>query len=88
MEEERFVAVPFALVGIFVTDRPIEESIRTDMTPEELEKLQELIARFLFKEGVRVAIYPSVVPPEQAEDAVREFEELIFGEGEGEGEEE
>ena len=84
MEEERFVAVPFALVGIFVTDKPVEESIRTDLTPEELEKLQELLARFLFKEGVRVAIYPSVVPPDQAEDAVREFEELIFGEGEEE----
>ena len=52
------------------------------MTPEELEKFQELLARFLFKEGVRVAIYPSVVPPEQAQDAVNELEQLIFGEGE------
>ncbi len=82
MEEQRFMAVPFALVGIFVTDKPVEESIRTDMTPEELEKFQELLARFLFKEGVRVAIYPSVVPPEQAQDAVNELEQLIFGEGE------
>ncbi len=82
MEEQKLVAVPFALVGIFVTDKPVEESIRTDMTPEELEKLQELLARFLFKEGVRVAIYPSVVPPEQAQDAVKELEQLIFGEGE------
>ena len=82
MEEQKLVAVPFALVGIFVTDRPVEESIRTDMTPEELEKLQEILARFLFKEGVRVAIYPSVVPPEQAQEAVKELEQLIFGEGE------
>ncbi len=82
MEEQKIIAVPFALVGIFVTDKPVEESIRTDMTPEELEKLQELLARFLFKEGVRVAIYPSVVPPEQAQDAVKELEQLIFGEGE------
>ncbi|WP_461829625.1 hypothetical protein [Aquifex sp.] len=82
MEEQKLVAVPFALVGIFVTDKPVEESIRTDMTPEELEKLQKLLARFLFKEGVRVAIYPSVVPPEQAQDAVKELEQLIFGEGE------
>lgn len=82
MDEQKLVAVPFALVGIFVTDKPVEESIRTDMTPEELEKLQELLARFLFKEGVRVAIYPSVVPPEQAQDAVKELEQLIFGEGE------
>ncbi len=82
MEEQRFVAVPFALVGFFVTDRDVEESIRTDMTPEELEKFQELVARYLFKEGVRVAIYPSVVPPEQAEEAVNELEKLIFGEEE------
>ena len=82
MEEQKLVAVPFALVGIFVTDKPVDESIRTDMTPEELEKLQELLARFLFKEGVRVAIYPSVVPPEQAQEAVKELEQLIFGEGE------
>ncbi len=82
MEEQKFIAVPFALIGIFVTDRDVEESIRTDMTPEELEKLQELLARFLFKEGVRVAIYPSVVPPEQATDAVKELEQLLFGEEE------
>ncbi len=80
MEEEKFIAVPFSLVGFFVTDKDVEESIRTDLTPEELEKLQEIIARFLFKEGVRVAIYPSVVPPEQAEDAVKELENIIFGE--------
>lgn len=78
--EEQYVAVPFSLVGFFVTNRPAEESIRDDLTPEEMEKLQELIARFLFKEGVRVAIYPSVVPPDQAEEAVRELENMIFGE--------
>ena len=82
MEEQKFIAVPFALIGIFVTDRDVEDSIRTDMTPEELEKLQELLARFLFKEGVRVAIYPSVVPPEQATEAVKELEQLLFGEEE------
>jgi len=84
MEEKKYAAVPFALVGLFVTDRDVEESIRTDMTPEELEKLQELLARFLFKEGIRVAVYPSVVPPEQADEVVKELEQLIFGE---EGEE-
>ncbi len=82
MEEQRFVAVPFALVGFFVTDRDVEESIRTGMTPEELEEFQELVARYLFKEGVRVVIYPSVVPPEEAEEAVNEFGKLIFGEEE------
>lgn len=78
----QYIAVPFSLVGFFVTPRSVEESIRTDLTPEELEKLQEIIARFLFKEEVRVAIYPSVVPPEQASEAVRELESIIFGERE------
>ncbi len=82
MEEQRYKAVPFSLVGFFVTDRPIEESIRTDLDPEELEKLQEFIAKMLFKEGIRVALYPSVVPPEQANEAINELEELIFGEEE------
>ncbi len=82
MEEQKFVAVPFSLVGFFVTDRDVEESIRNDLTPEELEKLQDLIAKFLFKEGVRVALYPSVVPPDQALDAVNELESMIFGEEE------
>lgn len=80
--EEQTYAVPFALVGFFLTSKPVEESIRDDVTPEELEKLQEIIQRMLFTEGVQVAIYPSVVPPDQAEDAVEELEDLIFGEEE------
>ncbi len=81
-EENRYNAVPFSIVGFFVTDRDPEESIRNDVTPEELEKLQELIGRFLFKEDIRVVLYPSVVPPESAGDVVKELEDLIFGEGE------
>ena len=80
MEEQRFIAVPFAVVGIFVTDREIEESIRTDMTPEDLERLQEVLESYLFKEGVKVAVYPLVVPPEEVQKAVKELEDLIFGE--------
>ncbi len=82
--EEQYVAVPFSMVGFFVTNKPVEESIRDDLTPEEMEKLQDIIARFLFKEGVRVALYPSVVPPDQAEEAVSELENMIFGEEEEE----
>ncbi len=59
--EEQLYAVPFSLVGFFFTNKPIEESIRGDLSPEELEKLQEIISRFLFTEGVQVALYPSVV---------------------------
>jgi len=82
MDEGRYSAVPFSLVGFFITDKSSEESIRQDVTPEEMEKLQELMAKLLFTEGVRVVIYPSIVPPDQASDAIKDFENLIFGEGE------
>jgi len=38
--EEQYVAVPFSLVGFFVTNRDVEDSIRNDLTPEEMEKLE------------------------------------------------
>jgi hypothetical protein len=79
-EDQKYYAVPFSLVGFFITDRSPEDSINTDLTPEELEKFQEIVARVLFKEGVRVAIYPSVVPPDQVEGAVKDLEDMIFGE--------
>lgn len=82
MDEARYSAVPFTLVGFFITDTSAEESVRDDVTPEEMEKLQEQIARFLFKDGIRVLIYPSIVPPEQAVDAIEEFQDFIFGKGE------
>ncbi len=79
-DNQQYYAIPFSLVGFFITDRSPEESINTDLTPEELEKLQDIVAKMLFKEGVKVAIYPSVVPPDQANDAVRDLEDMIFGE--------
>ena len=82
--EEQLYAVPFSLVGFFFTNKPVEESIRGDLPPEELEKLQEILSKFLFTEGIQVALYPSVVPPDQAEDAVEELEDMIFGEEEEE----
>ncbi|MCS7262830.1 MAG: hypothetical protein NZ560_05395 [Aquificaceae bacterium] len=80
--EDQFYAVPFSLVGFFFTNKSVEESIRGDLSPEELEKLQDILSRFLFTEGVQVTLYPSVVPPDQAEDAVGELEDMIFGEEE------
>lgn len=82
--KQHMYAVPFSLVGFFFTNRSVEESIRGDLTPEELKKLQEIIRRFLFKEGVRVALYPSIVPPDQTEEAVEELEDMLFGEEEEE----
>ena len=84
MEEQQMYAVPFSLVGFFFTNKPVEESIRNDLTPEELEKLEEILSRFLFTNGVSVSIYPSVVPVDQTEEAIEELEDMIFGEGEEE----
>ena len=77
---QRYSAVPFSLVGFFLTEGNPEDSIRKDVTPEEMEKLQDLIARFLFDGNVRVVLYPMVVPPEQSQEAIEEFEKLIFEE--------
>ncbi len=82
--EEQMYAVPFSLVGFFFTSKSAEESIRSDLTPEEMEKLQDLLARFLFTEDIKVTLYPSVVPPDQAEEALEELEDMIFGESEEE----
>jgi hypothetical protein len=79
-EDKNVVAIPFALVGFFATSKPIEEAIRTDLTGEELEEIQQFLAKKLFKDPeVVVAIYPAVVPPEQAQEAVKELEQYIFG---------
>jgi len=80
--EEQYIAVPFSLVGFFMTNKSIDESIRSDITAEEMEKLQNIIATLLFNEGVKVAVYPSVVPPDQAEEVAKELEDMIFGEEE------
>ncbi len=81
-EQEGYYAVPFSLVGVFLTNKEIEQSIREEISPEELEKLQELIAKLLFKSGISIALYPGVVPPDQAVEAVNELEELLMGEDE------
>ncbi len=80
--EEEFYAVPFSLVGFLFTTKPVEESIRGNLSPKELERLQDIIRIFLFAEGTKVSIYPSLVPPEQAEKALKELEDMIFEEEE------
>ncbi len=77
MSEER-KAYPFALVGFFVSDKPIEECFRKDVTPEELEKLQELLKKTIFAEDVDIAIAPFVVPPDQVNDALNQLAEVVF----------
>jgi len=80
-EEKNVVAIPFALVGFFATDKPIEEVVNTDLSPEELEEIQNYLAKKLFKDPeVVVAIFPAIVPPEQANEAIKELENYIFEE--------
>jgi len=80
-EEKNTVAVPFALVGFFATNKPVEEVINTDLSTEELEEIQQYLAKKLFKDpNVVVAIYPAIVPPEQAQEAIRELENFLFNE--------
>ena len=82
-DEKNMVAIPFALVGFFATDKPVEEVINTDLTTEELEEVQNFLAKKLFKDpNVVVAIYPAIVPPEQAQEAVKEHENFLFNEEE------
>ncbi len=81
MAEKNSVAIPFAIVGFFATEKPIEEAIRTDLSAEDLEEIQQYLASKLFKDpNVAVAIFPAVVPPEQANEAIKELENLLFGE--------
>jgi len=82
-DEKNMVAIPFALVGFFATDKLVEEVINTDLSAEELEEIQEFLAKKLFKDpNVVVAIYPAIVPPEQAQEAVKELENFLFNENE------
>lgn len=83
MEKREPVAIPFALVGFFATDKSVDEVVRTDLSAEELEEIQQFLASKLFKEpNVQVAIFPAIVPPEQAGEAVKELENYLFGEDE------
>jgi hypothetical protein len=82
MSEER-KAYPFALVGFFVTDKPVEEAFKEEVKPEDLEKIQDLIKEVLFKEDVDLAIAPFVVPPDQVDDALHQLADVLF-EGEKE----
>jgi hypothetical protein len=82
MSEEK-KAYPFALVGFFVTEKNINDAFRTDVTPEELEQIRELLKKLIFAEGVDVAIAPFVVPPDQVNDALQQLAEVVFTPQEG-----
>ncbi|RMD46409.1 MAG: hypothetical protein D6834_02510 [Aquificota bacterium] len=77
MEEEK-KAYPFALVGFFVSEKEIEDVFRRDVTPEELENLQQLLKDTIFEKDVDIAIAPFVVPPDQVNDALNQLAEVVF----------
>ncbi|MBK3331921.1 hypothetical protein GWK41_02415 [Persephonella atlantica] len=77
MSEEK-KAYPFALVGFFVTEKNVSDVFRTDVSPEQLEEIRELIKKLIFVEGVDVAIAPFVVPPDQVNDALQQLAEAVF----------
>jgi hypothetical protein len=82
MANEETKAYPFALVGFFVTDKDISEVFRENVTPEELEQLQELLKKTIFSEDVEIAIAPFVVPPDQVNDALNQLADVIFSQEE------
>lgn len=83
MSSEEKKAYPFALVGFFVTEKDVNDVFRTDVTPEELEKIRELIQKLIFVGGVDVAIAPFIVPPDQVNDALQQLADAIFNPEEG-----
>ncbi len=74
-------AYAFVLPGFFVTDKSPEEIFREDIQPEEIEKIQDLIKKTIFKSDVDVdiVIAPFMVPPDQAHDALQQLGQAVFG---------
>ena len=79
MSAEERKAYPFAIVGFFVTDKPVDEAFKEDINPDDIEKIQEMIKGVIFKEGVDLAIAPFVVPPDQVHEALQQLGEALFG---------
>jgi len=81
-KEEQFdvelKAYPFAIVGFFITDKEPQNSFREELSAEEMEKIQELIKKYIFKEGVELVIAPFVVPPDQVNDALNQLANQVF----------
>ncbi len=79
-------AYAFVLPGFFVTDQSPEEVFREDIKPEELEQIQDLIRKVIFKDNIDIdiVIAPFLVPPDQAHDALQQLGQAVFG-GEEQG---
>ena len=77
-------AYPFAVVGFFITDKAPKDSFREELSVEEMEEIQNLIKKYIFKENVDIIIAPFVVPPDQVDDTLKQLAEQIFSGNNGE----
>lgn len=75
-------AYAFVFGGFFITDKEPNDIFREDVTAEDMEEIEKLVRAKLFKEGVDVALAPSIVPPNQANELLNQFGNVIFGKGE------
>ncbi|WP_029522691.1 hypothetical protein [Persephonella sp. KM09-Lau-8] len=78
MSIEEKKAFPFAFVGFFVTEKEPLEVLKEDVTPEQIEEIQNLIKKYLFKEGVDLVVAPFIVPPDQVNDALNQLADVVF----------
>lgn len=78
-------AYAFVIPGFFITSEDPNTIFKEDVTAEDMEEIEALLKKKLFKEGVDVAIAPSIVPPHQANEVLNEFSNIIFGTGENNG---
>ncbi|MCX7760546.1 MAG: hypothetical protein N2Z81_05095 [Hydrogenothermaceae bacterium] len=75
-------AYAFVFAGFFITDKEPQEIFREDVSAEDMEQIEKLVKEKLFKPEVDVALAPSIVPPNQANELLQEFGNVIFGRGE------
>lgn len=75
-------AYAFVFAGFFITDKEPLEAFKEDVTAQDMEEIEKLVKEKLFKPGVDIALAPSIVPPNQANDLLYEFGNIIFSRGE------
>ncbi len=75
---------PFAVVGLFITDKdPLEvQTGKPDL--EAVHKLEEEISRVLFDGNATVVLLPIAVPPEEAQNAIDTFVKTLMEDSRGE----
>ncbi len=75
---------PFAIVGLFITDKdPLEvQTSKPDL--EAVHKLEEEMSKVLFDGKATVLILPLAVPPEEAQHAIDTFVKTLMESNEGE----